>query len=105
MGIINDDGPFLEDFEKPKVVVVTEEPEGVTELPEGAVIDTATEVIFDPATDDEVTINEDASLPDAEALAKLSRPELEKMAKRLHLDGDKYTNRTELAKAIVAARK
>ena len=94
-------GQFLEDFEKPKVVT------------EVAIIEDVV-AEFEPVSDlfdeggpavDEVIIDEDASLPDVEALAKLSRPELEKMAKKAHLDGDKYTNRTELAKAIVAARK
>jgi hypothetical protein len=69
---------------------------------------------FTPATDElratdllkeeEVTIDAEA-LPDAETLTKLGRPELEKQAKAAGLDGDSFTNKKELAKAIVAARK
>jgi hypothetical protein len=43
-------------------------------------------------------------LETAEQLAKNKREDLEKMAREAGLDGDSYTNKTELAQAIVAAR-
>lgn len=39
-----------------------------------------------------------------ESLAKLSRKDLEKLAKDAGLDGDVYTNKLELATAIVTAK-
>lgn len=43
-------------------------------------------------------------LESAEQLARNSRADLEKMAREAGLDGDSYTNKSELAQAIVAAR-
>ncbi len=39
-----------------------------------------------------------------ESLAKMKREKLEKMAKEAGLDGNSYTNKTELATAILAAK-
>lgn len=47
---------------------------------------------------------EEVFLETAEQLAKKTRAELIKMAVDAGLDGDNYTNKTELAQAIVAAR-
>jgi hypothetical protein len=54
------------------------------------------------STDDESTPAD--VVETAEQLSKNRREDLEKMARDEGLDGDSYTNKTELAQAIVAAR-
>ncbi len=91
------EGPFLEKLEKGIIV----EPEQAVILPappEDTVVATENDNSVDTGTDSlgiEPTVDE---------LAKLSRRELDEVAKEVGLDGNDHTNKRELAAAIVAAR-
>ena len=60
--------------------------------------------VFKPATVDGNVVVVENEAETIESLQKMSREELEALAKESGLDGDSYTNKKELATAIMAVK-